>query len=105
MAPEVYEETNDAGLVLLSQKADVYSFGVMLVSLFVGELGWGEELPSDRGALLAKLKEFAMRGVRPVVPSTVQVSALQALNTTRMTSVALVLSSESCRMCQSLRFH
>ena len=57
----------------MTQKADVYSFGVMLVALFVGEVHWGDPLPENRDEYVALLHQYAIEGRTPVVPAHVQV--------------------------------
>ncbi len=60
----------------VSQKADVYSFGVLLVSLFVGELQWpGVVLPTDHVERGLMLRQLALAGVAPCVPPGTEVCA------------------------------
>jgi hypothetical protein len=60
---------DDLERVWVSQKADVYSFGILMVSLFVGELRWPEvELPPDAMDRRKVLRQLAVDGVLPTVP-------------------------------------
>jgi hypothetical protein len=60
----------------VSQAADVYSFGVLLVALFSGEVSWGVPLPHDASERVLLLRTLSMSGVRPVLPSTTKVCML-----------------------------
>lgn len=69
IAPEQYAGLDDLERVWVSQKADVYSFGVLLVSLFVGELQWpGVVLPGAPMERRRMLRQLALDGVAPTVP-------------------------------------
>lgn len=63
--------------VSLLQKVDVYSYGVLLVALFVGDLDWGERLPTDRKQRAARLCQLSLIHNVPRVPA---VSTLQWLH-------------------------
>jgi hypothetical protein len=61
----------------VSQKADVYSFGVLLVFLFVGELQWpGVFLPANKVERGKMLRRLAVEGVAPCVPPDFEVSGV-----------------------------
>jgi uncharacterized membrane protein YgcG len=47
---------------------DVYSFGVLLVALFVGTVDWGEQLPPRHNERVKRLLELSLSGRTPVVP-------------------------------------
>ncbi len=72
MAPELYVCPDAHGDVSVSQAVDVYSFGVLLVALFVGDLNcqWGEVLPTEPNARVKRIAALTVSGVRPVVPPT-----------------------------------
>ena len=61
------------GQAIVTQKVDVFSFGILLVELFTGELNWGERLPRDRHALSERLRALTLAGQVPRVPSATQV--------------------------------
>ena len=73
MAPELYAPTTPSGEVTVSQQVDVYSFGVLLASLFVGEVNWGEVLPLEPLQRAARQRELSLSGASPTVPPGTQV--------------------------------
>ena len=81
MAPELHELVGSHGVVSVSQAVDVYSFGVLLASLFAGEVNWGEKLPVDLGARSARLRELSLSGAVPALPEDVQVGHARHLVT------------------------
>ncbi len=56
----------------MSQATDVYSFGVLLVALFTGEVSWGVPLPSEPSARVQLLRTLSMSGRRPLLPADVK---------------------------------
>ena len=76
MAPELHAARSEGHGVTVTQKVDVYSFGVLLVALFVGDITWGEVLPAGKAELAARLKQLALAGVAPIVPVDTQVRTL-----------------------------
>jgi hypothetical protein len=61
-------------LANITQKVDVYSFGILLVSLFVGALDWGPHLPPSTRPeeRVRKLLELTIAGRVPAVPPGTQ---------------------------------
>ena len=77
MAPELC--TGSSVTTRVGPAADVYSFGVLMVSLFVGVLDWGVPLPRARALLAVRLCQLSVMNVVPTVPAVPRFAWLRLL--------------------------
>ncbi len=113
IAPEQYQRAAVGGAgvpthggltrVWVSQKCDVYSFGVLLAALFVGELRWDSgPLPTDPAARAPALRRLALEHAKPIVPPDTKVCVLGEVVPTSFAFIvpAAGVASASCgRVC------
>lgn len=66
--------------MLVSPKADVYSFGILMTVVFGGRLEWPEPLPADKELSKQAIYAFIRGGERPRTPSKAPARIIDLIN-------------------------